>query len=163
MRVSAFHWLVKTCFYVDDCMAGSNTKEEAAELAGQINELLTAGGLHLRKWATNDNSVLIKIPECDKIESIRKIPTDITVCLLGVIWNPATDSFSYKVKGKDYCIDTKRKLLSEISKIFDPLGWISPVIISVKIIIHYYEVQCIHFYQERRLVLLLPPNTYTLS
>lgn len=125
---------LKTCFYVDDCMAGSNTIDGAKRLAEELNQLLTAGGFRLRKWATNESKVLINIPENDKIESMVNIPTDITVCLLGVIWNPVTDCFSYNVKTKDYCINTKRKLLSEISKIFDPLGWISPVIIAVKII-----------------------------
>ncbi|XP_046811150.1 uncharacterized protein LOC111689777 [Lucilia cuprina] len=125
---------LKTCFYVDDCMAGSNTINDAQKLAGELNQLLAAGGFRLRKWATNESKVLTNIPEEDKIESIVNIPTDITVCLLGVIWNPAIDCFSYKVKTADYYIDTKRKLLSEISKIFDPLGWISPVIIAVKII-----------------------------
>ncbi|KAI8119872.1 hypothetical protein CVS40_8789 [Lucilia cuprina] len=126
---------LKTSFYVDDCMAGSNTIEDAAKLAEQLNELLTAGGFQLRKWDANNSSVLRKIPDSDKLERIVKIPTDITICLLGVIWKPDIDCFSYKVKNKDYCLDTKRKLLSEISKIFDPLGWISPVIIAVKIII----------------------------
>ena len=126
---------IKTCFYVDDCMAGSNTLEDAKVLAEQLNQLLTAGGFHLRKWATNNSSVLQNIPEADKFESMVDIPTDMSVCLLGVSWNPITDCFSYKVKGKGFCLDTKRKLLSEISKIFDPLGWISPVIIAVKIII----------------------------
>lgn len=100
-------------------------REDTAELANQLNELLTAGGFELRKWATNDKRVLQSIPDSCKIESIIKIPTDITVCLLGIIWNPVTES----------CFDTKRKLLSEIFKIFDPLGWISPVIIAVKILI----------------------------
>lgn len=126
---------VKTCFYVDDCMAGSNTIDEAQELADQINKLLTAGGFQLRKWAANDSRILQNISDSDKIESIIDIPSDLTVCLLGIIWNPINDCFSYKVQRKNYYIDTKRKLLSEISKIFDPFGWISPAIISVKIII----------------------------
>lgn len=126
---------VKTCFYVDDCIAGSNTIDEAQELADQINKLLTAGGFQLRKWAANDSRILQNISDSDKIESIIDIPSDLTVCLLGIIWNPINDCFSYKVQRKNYYIDTKRKLLSEISKIFDPFGWISPAIISVKIII----------------------------
>ncbi|XP_046803815.1 uncharacterized protein LOC111689370 [Lucilia cuprina] len=62
---------LKTSFYLDDCMAGSNTIEDAAKLAEQLNELLTAGGFQLRKLAANNSNVLIKIPESDKLETHR--------------------------------------------------------------------------------------------
>lgn len=126
---------LRTCFYVDDCMTGSNSLEDAQQLAYDLKQLLMAGGFHLRKWATNVGCVLSKIPESDKFESIVAIPSELTVCLLGINWNPSNDCFSYKVKPDSYCIETKRKLLSEISKIYDPLGWISPVVVAVKILI----------------------------
>lgn len=97
------------------------TIQAAHELAGESNDLLTAGGFRLWKWATNESSVLANILESEKLESIVNVPTDINVCLLGVIWNPTTDC----------CIKSKRTLLFEISKIYDPLSWIAPVIIAV--------------------------------
>ncbi|XP_075162693.1 uncharacterized protein LOC142235322 [Haematobia irritans] len=124
-----------SCFYVDDCMAGANTIEDAQRLVSELNLLLRAGGFQLRKWSSNDHRVLINVPDNDKIESMVTLPAAITVCLLGVIWDPRLDCFSYKVKATEFHINTKRKMLSEISKIYDPLGWISPVVIAVKIII----------------------------
>lgn len=61
---------IKNSFYVDDCMTGSNTLEDDQELVEQLNHLLTAGGFQLRKWATNDKNILVKIPDSDKIPSI---------------------------------------------------------------------------------------------
>lgn len=50
-------------------------------------------------------------------------------------WNPAEDTFTFEsqinqAKGKI----TKRILLSELSKIFDPLGWLTPLTASLKIL-----------------------------
>lgn len=126
---------VKTCFYVDDCMAGADTIEGAQELSRQLNNLLMAGGFQLRKWVANDSKVLQYIPSENKIERLVKIPSELMISLLGVIWDPISDCFSYKVREECSNINTKRKLLSEISKIFDPLGWISPAIIAIKIIL----------------------------
>ena len=61
--------------------------------------MLMTGGFRLRKWISDESSVLTNIPESDKIESIVNMPTDISVCLLGVVWNPAPDCFSYNVQG----------------------------------------------------------------
>ena len=82
-------------FYVDDCMAGANSIDEAQDLARQINCLLLAGGFQLRKWVTNDKITLLEIPDEHKVESLVELPTELTVCLLGVIWKPSTDTFSY--------------------------------------------------------------------
>lgn len=58
---------------------------------------------------------------------------------LGITWNPYTDSFALQTKNivsttsiSDYI--TKRSLLSDISKLYDPLGWFSPVTMKVKLI-----------------------------
>ena len=76
-------------------MAGANSIDEAQDLARQINCLLLAGGFKLRKWVTNDKRTLLEIPDEHKVESLVELPTELTVCLLGVIWKPSTDTFSY--------------------------------------------------------------------
>ena len=54
---------------------------------------------------------------------------------LGLKWSPLSDKFSFifdpQYKHKD--IVTKRVVLSEASKLFDPLGWVSPILIGFKI------------------------------
>ncbi|XP_075162832.1 uncharacterized protein LOC142235461 [Haematobia irritans] len=54
---------------------------------------------------------------------------------LGIRWNAKTDSFyfvSEKLKNKETF--TKREVLSIIARLFDPLGWLSPVIVTAKIL-----------------------------
>lgn len=52
----------------------------------------------------------------------------------GLQWCPSKDCFSYRVNLSNSKACTKRRILSDASRIFDPLGFISPVIIAVKIL-----------------------------
>ena len=56
--------------------------------------------------------------------------------LLGVCYNPSEDHFSFKIKLDEFEKPiTKRMVVSSISKLFDPLGWLAPVIVIAKILI----------------------------
>ena len=59
-----------------------------------------------------------------------------TIKTLGVVWNPSSDKFTFTVSHLSNDLDeatiTKRKMLSDIAKIFDPLGWLSPVSLELK-------------------------------
>jgi len=55
---------------------------------------------------------------------------------LGISWNSQRDELIYTVKPiKKANIISKRYILSEISKIFDPLGLLAPVMLASKVII----------------------------
>ncbi|XP_038106648.1 uncharacterized protein LOC119766275 [Culex quinquefasciatus] len=55
---------------------------------------------------------------------------------LGVTWNPFEDWFSVSVPDFDDLEEvTRRKLLSQLAKIFDPLGFFGPVITYAKLIL----------------------------
>lgn len=62
--------------------------------------------------------------------------------MLGIAWDNQQDLFTYKVKetfssskdGKgDDSLLTKRKVLSRIARIFDPIGFAAPVLVRAKI------------------------------
>ena len=59
-----------------------------------------------------------------------------TIKTLGVVWNPSSDKFTFTVSHLSNDLNeatiTKRKVLSDIAKIFDPLGWLSPVSLELK-------------------------------
>uniref|UniRef100_A0A1B0EYT3 Alkylglycerone-phosphate synthase n=1 Tax=Phlebotomus papatasi TaxID=29031 RepID=A0A1B0EYT3_PHLPP len=57
-----------------------------------------------------------------------------TLKTLGIGWHPHTDHFQYKVKIPSPGKLTKRKLLSDLAFIFDPVGWIGPVVLRAKLI-----------------------------
>ncbi|GFU84357.1 DUF5641 domain-containing protein [Trichonephila clavipes] len=51
---------------------------------------------------------------------------------LGVLWNSSSDTFCFKVSPSTNHIFTKRDVLSQIARIFNPLGLLGPVISKAK-------------------------------
>ncbi|XP_058445759.1 uncharacterized protein LOC131426960 [Malaya genurostris] len=122
---------IRKNFYVDDLLSGANTLEEAIRLQNEIIKITSAAGFNLRKWSSN-----ISQPNTIPEQSIplKLSPETEYVKALGIHWSPLDDSFSYRLKLNIHNQNTKRKLLSDSARLFDPLGWISPVIVRIKIL-----------------------------
>ncbi|XP_062712567.1 uncharacterized protein LOC134289887 [Aedes albopictus] len=126
---------LKQDFYMDDFIRGENTIDRAVRLRQEMTELLNRGGFRLRKWCSNFQEVLEGVPEDDlATQSNRTFDPDETIKTLGLSWEPSTDQFRFDVNVgmKDGPI-TKRKILSEISRLYDPLGLIAPIVVRAKI------------------------------
>lgn len=55
---------------------------------------------------------------------------------MGLRWFPGSDVFAYKTENvASKHIWTKREILSQIGKLYDPNGYISPIVITAKILI----------------------------
>ncbi|XP_055921716.1 uncharacterized protein LOC129952857 [Eupeodes corollae] len=121
-------------FYVDDVMTGADSIEEVTSLRQELVSLLKSAGLNLRKWTTNCWPLLLSLPEEQREMSPKEFEEYSSVKLLGLQWSPANDSFSYKVNLNDKASSTKRQILSESSRIFDPIGFLTPVVIGIKIL-----------------------------
>lgn len=120
--------------YVDDVVFGADTLEEARESRDQLLAMTSRGGFSLRKWSSNSSELLRDLsPELREIKSSREFRVDDTLKVLGVSWFPAEDCFRYAIQNTPLIQITKRTVLSHISKLFDPLGWIAPIIIVAKI------------------------------
>ncbi|XP_055636134.1 uncharacterized protein LOC129775417 [Toxorhynchites rutilus septentrionalis] len=123
-------------FYVDDVLAGSDSLEEAVEICSQLRKLLSLGGFSLRKWSTNNQTVLKHIP-CELWENSSQMEIcRSTVTALGLLWNPHRDYFGFKVPHlSELSKVTKRIVVSETAQLFDPLGLLGSVVISARIFI----------------------------
>ncbi|XP_063993672.1 uncharacterized protein LOC135171214 [Diachasmimorpha longicaudata] len=119
--------------YVDDLLTGTQTREEALELRENLNNLVKLGGFNLRQWASNDPSILADLAP-DSVNQHLQIGDSTTLKTLGIYWNSAADTITYAAKISTNAIITKRFVLSETAKIFDPLGLLSPVVIRPKMI-----------------------------
>jgi Pao retrotransposon peptidase len=64
-----------------------------------------------------------------------ELKEDNIISTLGLHWNPQKDEFQFIIK-KQVQVEniTKRQVLSELAKLYDPLGWIAPVLVNAKII-----------------------------
>ena len=58
------------------------------------------------------------------------------VSTLGLKWTPREDEFLFSVSLSDasHQAVTKRSILSEMSKLFDPMGWLAPFLVQAKLI-----------------------------
>lgn len=119
--------------YVDDVVAGCNTFSEAILLKDELMALLKKGQFELRKWSSNNSELLSTIPEelQEKPLSFDKEAQSV-IKVLGLIWCPVQDCFSYYIKPINYKSCTKRIILSEISRVFDPLGFLAPLTFLTK-------------------------------
>ncbi|CAL1671850.1 unnamed protein product [Lasius platythorax] len=117
--------------YVDDILTGGHTLEQALEVRRQLIAILAAGGFSLSKWAANTPQLCPDNESHDKLFHDRE-----GVSTLGVLWRPADDTFALKVASATSTTScTKRTVLSDVTRFFDPLGWASPVLIFGKIFI----------------------------
>ena len=130
--------VVEKSFYVDDCLSGADTPRMAITLQRQLHDLFARGGFLLRKWNSSDPLVLQNIPE-DLRDSREVHPISETneyTKTLGLEWNVTTDQFRLTISNPPPSENlTKRVIVSDIAKIFDALGWFSPVIAKMKILL----------------------------
>ena len=90
------------------------------------------------KWAANALQLLPGF-DSEQIETKSDFfQEQEVVSALGLKWDSKEDVFCFKSSfvAPDTSIPvTKRSVLSEVSKLFDPIGWLSPVIIRAKVLI----------------------------
>ncbi|XP_035918328.1 uncharacterized protein LOC118516504 [Anopheles stephensi] len=86
-------------FYVDDLLTGATDLNEAVEVRKQITAMLDSAGFALKKWASNVPESLLDVPREDlAIQSMHEWKDGQAVSTLGLVWEPANDSFSFKIQ-----------------------------------------------------------------
>lgn len=118
---------VEKCFYVDDFISGEDSVRALEEVKSEVTSLLQKGCFEMAKWRTNGAT-----------NAEIEFKDEEAKAVLGLFWNTKTDQFFYKAKGEGFANPeqwTKRKLLSRIGRLYDPLGFLGPVIIRGKLFI----------------------------
>lgn len=125
-------------FYVDDCLKSVAKEEDAVTLAKDLRTLCASGGFTLTKWVSNSRKVLMTIPEVHRASEVKDLDLRhdaLTVeRTLGVQWDTETDTFTYSIKLQDKPM-TRRGILSVVNSIYDPLGFLAPVILPAKLLL----------------------------
>ena len=128
--------IVVSNFYVDDCLVSFSSKEEAIRTIQDLIQLLHRGGFHLTKLATNDPKVLSSIPEEERSTRLQNHEFQVTSNqrVLGVQWNLKEDEFAFDVSLPQRPL-TRRGVLSAVSSLFDPLGFVAPITLEPKLLL----------------------------
>lgn len=127
--------MILSNFYVDDFLASVDSPELAVNVSMDIRKILECGHFQLRKWNSNCWETLTAIAGSPTSEETIKL-SDVETTVLGLHWNPIEDELLYKVElhqGAEW--PTKRSVLSDVGKLYDPTGMLAPVIVVAKIFI----------------------------
>ncbi len=126
---------VKNNFYVDDLLKAVDTENHAIRLCKELKSLCASGGFKLTKWISNNRAVLASIPESERAMVIKNLDLETDNFplerALGVQWSAEEDAFMFKVTTNERPC-SRRGILSMVSSIYDPLGFLAPLTFPAK-------------------------------
>ena len=138
--------LVNQSLYIDDLVSGGANVHEAFEVYKVTKHIMYRGGFNLRKWNSNSSDLLDRIRQCDRdlVSSTDldkrdelKESSDLTngVCkLLGIdLRDEFVFEFSELIQFASKLLKTKRSGLKLTASLFNPLGLLSPFVITLKL------------------------------
>ena len=145
--------------YADDVNTGGYTEAEVIELYKISKQIMKDGGFNLRKWLSNSKEVMSEI-NTREVKEESKPPVYMSITeddqsfaktslkqteavdnegtkVLGLIWDTEADTFIFNFENLTAktreAPATKRTILGMIAKIYDPLGWITPITSPLRI------------------------------
>ncbi|PAV78070.1 hypothetical protein WR25_09266 [Diploscapter pachys] len=112
--------------YVDNLQVSAETPDGIIEKYQELKKTFSEMSMNLRKFVSNSEIAMDKIPaEDQEIDKIVKV--------LGIQWDPKSDKLSVTAPNRTCRKLTKRELSSSIASIFDPMGWLTPITLPVKL------------------------------
>ncbi|XP_078347357.1 uncharacterized protein LOC144632559 [Oculina patagonica] len=97
-------------FYVDDGLKSVSSVEEAVKLVTDVKQMCNRGGFRLHKFVSNSKEVISRIPEPDRADGVKELNLDL-------------DSLPLE------------RALGVQCSIFDPLGFVAPLLLDGKSIL----------------------------
>ena len=122
---------MKENIYVDNIISGCDQELEALAYYKEARSLMNEAHFNLRSWSSNSSSLT------DQAAKDGTADSNEIVNILGLKWDPSTGTISL-TSSKDESTSqlvTKHKVLQVSSKVYDPLGLLSPVTIRAKLLI----------------------------
>lgn len=97
--------------------------------------VLEAAGFKLRKWTSNEHAIIQDVPVKDQNRNTIDFTSERQLKTLGTTWQAFSDKLTFTIRELIQTKVTKRQILAETAQIFDPLGLLSPCIITAKILL----------------------------
>ena len=136
--------ILKRDRYVDDLIHSCPSTDEAEKSIKEVDTVLSTGSFEIKEWVCSSTVEKVNENQSPNETSVRESdsqPVTPVVNLdgeeenktLGILWNPKRDVISFASKEVKIESLTKRSVLSNISKLYDPLGLASAVTIKARI------------------------------
>jgi hypothetical protein len=133
LELNSSEWVpdyLKRDLYVDNVLSSFSNEQDLLQFYSTSRKLMSAAGFNLRAWNSNSEQLRAKASE-EKL-----LDTDTCTKILGIQWICKEDTLTFaerqiETKG----VITKRAILQHISRVFDPLGLLSPITVRAKIIL----------------------------
>ena len=128
--------LSKVDFCVDDCLVCVATEKEEIKTLTDMRAILSQGGFNLTKWFSNNDNVMSTVLEQHRSKSAKTLQLENSTAekVLGVYWEIGSDTFRMKVNIPDKPY-TRRGILSMVHSLFDPLGFVAPVLLEPNLLL----------------------------
>ena len=132
--------ILNTSAIVDNIITSISTSHELCELDEGIKTILGHLTMSTHKKASNSLDFMIRVPEDRRAKKIdiKDLPGNNSlpvVKALGLIYVPSDDHFLFRYDPHIPAVWTMRSLVSFAAKLFDPLGFLTPFLMTSKIII----------------------------
>ncbi|XP_048006892.1 uncharacterized protein LOC125242210 isoform X2 [Leguminivora glycinivorella] len=123
--------IMKHDFYYDDFLSGAESESKLRHIYELVKKTLASACFPIHKFRTNCPQIFE-----DDCTSTQSLDLNKQASVLGLIWFPDHDNLQFSVKlDKNTSAITKRVILSNTCKIFDPLGLLSACTIKLKILL----------------------------
>ncbi|KAK3700050.1 hypothetical protein QZH41_004349 [Actinostola sp. cb2023] len=131
---------VRRSLYVDDLIAGASTTDDAKKLKREAVEIFADAKFELHKWHSNEKELETDYDNYEPSYAKQQLEgSSKGECkLLGLSWDKVEDSLHVNFPAPQAEL-TKRGILANLAKAYDPLGIVSPVMLQGKLL---YRESC---------------------
>ena len=112
--------------YVDNIICTFSKEDDLFRFYERAKAIMHEGGFNLREWSSNSMNFMSRIQDTDRcLKPVVKV--------LGVPWNTTSDVLQIKPYAPPSSPTiTKRQIVSQLSKTFDPYGFLLPISVKGK-------------------------------
>ena len=137
---------VRKKFYVDDLNTSVNSVKEGVELVKKIKVRFSEAQFNVRKFRSNSKELRTYFETLENVNivnnTVNKEVVDSKINneqkILGILWDEIEDNLVFRLddifKDAANVVPTKRNILSVISTFYDPVGYLQPFTIQLKIL-----------------------------
>ena len=114
---------LKDGIYVDNVIHATDSEEDLLTFFEVSRKVLANGSFNLRQWASNSPKLM------QRAKNLNIEDANVIVKVLGLYWDIDRDRYLYNTNFEWDGNFTKRSALRYTNKVFDPLGWLTPMTI----------------------------------